>query len=286
MREAWVVARHTVRECARRRVFIVVPIATIAFLALYGLGVHFAFRATEGPIETADGLVDAVTLMGASLVGLSMFVTLFFGAALGIFLTFGAVRGDAELGVLQPLVVRPVARTGLLAGRFLGASALCVAYVLFLYGAAVLITGAIGGWWPDPVVLPGLSLAAGVIIVIALTLLGSIYLAALPNGIAMFMVYGAGLLAGLLGQLGEALSSPTLETTGRIAAWVFPFEALYQAGLNSLTANAATGLTRVIVRLGPLGGAERGGLLLVAWAAAYLALVAGVAVYAFARRDL
>jgi Cu-processing system permease protein len=285
MREAWVIARHTLRECGRRRVFLVVPIATIAYLALYALGVHYAFRSARGTIGTAGGLVDADALTGASLVGLSMFVTLFFGAALGIFLTFSAVRGDAELGVLQPLIVRPVARAGLLLGRFLGAATLCGLYVLVLYGATVWITGATGGWWPDPVLLPGLSLVAGVVVVIALSLLGSIYLAALPNGIAMFMVYGAGLLAGLLGQLGEALGSPTLETTGRVVSWAFPFEALYQAGLSSLTANA-TGLTRVIVQLGPLGGAEHGGPLLVAWSAAYLVLVGVAALHSFARRDL
>lgn len=273
------------RECGRRRVFIVVPVATVGFLALYALGTHYAFRSTEGEIGTPVGLVDARALTGATLVGLSMFVSLFLGSALGIFLSFSAVRGDAEQGLLQPLVVRPVARTGLLLGRFLGASILCGAYVVFLYAASVVITGAIGGWWPSPVALPGLSLAAGVVVVIALTLLGSVFLSALPNGIAMFMVYGAGLMAGLLGQLGDVLSSPTLETTGKVASWVLPFEALYQAGLYSLT-SSATGLTRVIVQLGPLGGAQAAGWPLAVWALAYVAAVGGGALFAFSRRDL
>jgi Cu-processing system permease protein len=218
-------------------------------------------------------------------VGLSMFVTLFLGSALGIFLTFSAARGDAEQGLLQPLVVRPVARAGLLVGRALGATVLCVAYVLVLYGACVVVTGTMGGWWPDPVALPGASLAAAVAVVIALTLLGSVFLSSLTNGIAMFMLYGAGLLAGLLGQLGDVLSSPTLSATGNIASWVLPFEALYQAGLNSLT-SSATGLTRVIVQLGPLGGAQPGGPLLALWSLTYVVAVGGAALFAFARRDL
>jgi Cu-processing system permease protein len=121
--------------------------------------------------------------------------------------------------------------------------------------------------------------------VIALCLLGSVYLSALTNGIAMFMVYGAGLLAGLLGQLGDALGSETLARTGRVASWVLPFEALYQAGLNALT-SSATGLTRVIVQLGPLGGAQAGGPLLPLWAVVYLGTVGAVALLSFARRDL
>ena len=42
--------------------------------------------------------------------GLAMFGMLFLGAVLAVFLTLGAVRGDAERGLLQPLVVRPVSR--------------------------------------------------------------------------------------------------------------------------------------------------------------------------------
>jgi hypothetical protein len=129
------------------------------------------------------------------------------------------------------------------------------------------------------------DLMAGVVVVSALSLLGSIYLSALANGIAMFMLYGAGLLAGLLGQLGGALSSETLENTGRVASWLLPFEALYQAGLDALT-SSATGITRVIVELGPLGGAQAGGPLLWLWVIAYLVLVGLCGLAAFSRRDL
>lgn len=278
------IARLTLRECLRRRVFLVVPIATVAFLGLYGLGNHFAFESirTGGP---GRGFVDAQVLAGATLVGLSMFMTLFLASALAIFLTFSTIRGDAEQGLLQPVVVRPVARSGLVAGRFVGTSLVCGTYALFLYACAVVITHAIGGWKPDPLVLPGFAVVLGVEVVIALSLLGSSIANALPNGIGMFMVYGAGLLAGLLAQLGKALQSPSLETTGQVASWVLPFEALYQAGLYELTAGTS-GATRVIVQLGPLGGASAGGVLLVLWSLVYIGLVGVGTVAVFSRRDL
>jgi ABC-type transport system involved in multi-copper enzyme maturation permease subunit len=285
MSAIWCIARQTVLECRRRRVFLVVPIVTVGFLLLYAIGNYYAFRQVEGTTSFGRGMVDTRSLAGATLVGLSMFTTLFLGAALGIFLTFNTVRGDAETGILQPLAVRPVARSGILIGRFVGASMICCSYVLVLYTGSVLITGAVGHWWPDPVLLPGLSIAAGVAIVISLTLLGSIFLSSLTNGIAMFMVYGAGLLAGLLGQLGNVLNSSALENTGVVTSYALPFEALYQAGLNSLT-SGAQGLTRVIVQLGPLGGAQEGGFLLVVWALAYVAVAGAIALTAFARRDL
>ena len=55
-----------------------------------------------------------------------------------------------------------------------------------------------GDWTPDRVVTPGLELAFGVVIVAALSLLGSVFLTTTANGIAVFMLFGAGLVAGLL----------------------------------------------------------------------------------------
>jgi Cu-processing system permease protein len=279
----WMIAKLTLRECLRRRVFLVVPIATVAFLGLYGLGNHFAFESirNRGP----GGFVDTQVFAGATLVGLSMFMTLFLASALAIFLTFSTIRGDAELGLLQPVVVRPVARSGLVVGRFVGTSLVCAIYASFLYASAVVITETIGGWHPEPLLVPGLAIVLGVEVVIALSLLGSSIANALPNGIGMFMVYGAGLLAGLLAQLGKALASPSLGTTGRVASWVLPFEALYQAGLYELT-SSTSGATRVIVELGPLGGASAGGVPLVVWSMVYIAIVGALSIALFGRRDL
>ena len=217
--------------------------------------------------------------------GLAMFATLFLGVVLAVFLTLGVVRGDAERGLLQPLVVRPLGRSTLLFARWLGAVAVCAPYVVGVYVAAMLITGLTGHWWPDHVVIPGLELAAGVAIVAALSLLGSVFLTATANGIAVFMIFGAGLVAGLLGSIGHALNSHTLQHSAKIAAWLIPFEGLYQDGLREITANT-TGFTGFLLQLGPFGGAYTGGTLLRLWALAYLALVGVVAMAGFARKDL
>ncbi len=283
MNGAGTVALYALRESTRRRVFLVVLILTAGFLGLYAFGAEAAFDSVSGFRGGAQ--IEDEVLTGSTLLGLAMFATLFLGCVLAVFLTLGAVRGDAERGLLQPLVVRPVGRTELLAGRFAAAAGVCAGYVATVYTAAMVITAATGGWWPDHVVTPGLGLMAGVIIIAGLALLGSIFLSASANGIAVFMAFGAGLAAGLLGQIGDALSVETLENVAKVASWLLPFEALYQAGLNSLTEDVR-GATGVIVRLGPFGGAQEGGPLLWLWSAAYLALMGAVARFAFARRDL
>jgi len=120
---------------------------------------------------------------------------------------------------------------------------------------AMLITGAVGGWWPDRVLALGLALAVAVVVIAATALLGSVYLSATANGIAVFRVFGAGLAAGLLGQIGEGLNVESLE---RVFA----------------------------VQLGPFGGAQDPGPFPWPWAALYVGLLGLLARAGFARRDL
>lgn len=286
MRGAAVIVGVTLRECLRRRVLAVVALLTTAFLALYAIATHLAF-ATLGAarVRQAGSFVDAHALAGASLLGLAMFATLFLGAVLAVFLTFNVIRGDAEQGLLQPVVVRPIGRTVFVAARYGAACGICCSYVAIVYGSAVVITGIEGGWWPDSIVVPGLALAGGVCVVAAISLLGSVYMSTIANGIAVLMVYGAGLVSGLLGQIGYALPSQRLQEIGRDASWALPFDALYQAGLHALTANTS-GFTGVIVHLGPLGGAQGAGLSLAVWSVAYVAVVLVATAVGLRRRDL
>ena len=99
------------------------------------------------------------------------------------------------------------------------------------------------------------------------------------------MVFGSGLVAGLLGQLGEALDSETSTNAADTANWFLPFEALYQDALHRITADTA-GFTGVALTLGPFGGAEVAGTQMLVWTAVYVALVCGAALAGFARRDL
>jgi ABC-type transport system involved in multi-copper enzyme maturation permease subunit len=283
MSGAVIIAGFALRESLRKRVFIVVAILTVAFLALYGLGVwQIAKEADE--LGGTDG-VEGEVVAGATLLGLSMFATLFLGAILAVFLTLGAVRGDAERGLLQPLLVRPLSRATFLVGRYVAAAGVCVIYVMFVFLASVVITGVLVDWWPDRVVVPALELGVGVAIIAALALGGSVVLSSTANGIAIFMLFGAGLTAGLLGQIAEALSSDTLEEVSRVAAWVLPFEALYQSALNSITADTF-GFTRFAIDLGPFGGAQTFGGLLWPYVLLYTGAVGAAALWAFRRRDL
>jgi Cu-processing system permease protein len=279
-----VVAGHALRESLRRRVFAVVVVLTLAFGGLYTWGASELFQDVSGFGGNEFGL-DARTLAGATLLGLAMFGTLFLGAILAVFLTLSAVRGDAETGLLQPLIVRPLGRRQYLAGRLLAAGAVAFTYVGIVYAGAVVVTGVTGDWWPDSPVAAGLRLGLAVVVVAALSLLGSIFLTATANGIGVLMIFGAGLLAGLLGSIGDALNSDTLQTIANTGSWVLPFEALYRDALRLLVEDIP-GVTGAIVQLGPLGGSHDAGALLLPWIVVYLVVVAVFGAFVFDRRDL
>jgi Cu-processing system permease protein len=285
LRAAATVVGLSIQEGLRRRVFLAVLVLTVAFLALYGLGAHFAFRDVDEFAAGETRILDPHAFTGATIFGLAMFATLFLGAVLAVFLTLGVVRGDAESGLLQPIVVRPIGRTTMLVARFAGAAVLSGAYVIVVYLAAWAITKATGDWSPDHLLGPALGLALAVAIIAALSLLASTVLSVTAQGIVVFMVFGAGLTAGLLAQIGNAIDSDSLHSIGRTASWALPFEGLYTAGLHALISETS-GLTGVVLQLGPFGGSEPAGPGSVAWAFLYLVGVIAIAAFVFSRRDL
>jgi len=99
------------------------------------------------------------------------------------------------------------------------------------------------------------------------------------------MVFGAGLIAGLLGEIGQAIQSQRLQHIARLAAWVLPFDALYEDALHRLTIDT-TGFAEYVLKLGPFGGSHQAGTPLLTWAVVYLVLVIAAAVAAFSLRDL
>jgi ABC-type transport system involved in multi-copper enzyme maturation permease subunit len=279
------IAGYGFREALRRKVFAVVLVLTAIFLTLLWVACHFAFQHLEHMTPPAGIPVDSRTFAGAFMLGLSMFGTLFLGVVLAIFLTLGVVGGDVERGLLQPLVVRPVGRSTLLLSRFLGAAAIAVVYVLAVYGIGLAIIDLTGNWLPAHKLAPAIELAGAVVIVVAISLLGSVVLSSIANGIAVFMLFGAGLVAGLLASIGHALNSHTIEHISTIVAWALPFEALYQDGLRLISTDA-TGFTSFLLELGPFGGGFVHGWQVRVWAVGYAVVALALAVGLFSRKDL
>jgi len=283
--DARTIIGYALAESVRKRVFVVVLALTIAFVILYGVGVNFAYSEIDDSFFSGEALIDEQALVGGTIFGLGLFAVLFLGSVLAIFLTNGIVRGDAELGLLQPLVVRPLGRGTMLVARYLGAVTATTVYVVVVFTTLALLTAAAGDWTPNHLPEAAALLVAAVAVIAALSVLASVFLASSAQGIAVFMLFGAGLVGGLLGQIGDALSSRSLARVGDVVATGLPFEALYQGALH-LIATDASGVTRVVIELGPFGGSDEVGAGVIAFTGAYVLVVLTLAVRAFGRRDL
>src|SRR5712691_3432891 len=253
-----VIVGYVLREALRRRVLAVVLLLTGIFLVLFWIANHYVHGELNRLQVPRDVPVDARTFASAFLTGLALFATMFLGVVLAVFLTLGAVRGDAERGLLQPLVVRPVGRSTFLVARFLGAIAVTAPYVIAVDLIAVVITGLTMHWWPDRIATPAIEVAAAVAVVTALSLLGTIW---------------------------HVIGSHAIKHASTVAAYLTPFEALYQDALRQLTASTS-GLTGFLLQLGPFGGAYVHGWPVRLWALAFLVLVGAAALTAFRSRDL
>src|SRR5690606_33614403 len=116
--DARLVIGLALNELRRRKSLAVVSALTAVILAAYG------WRASEILGDLADvpaggALAAEETARGAGfiLLGIAVFLTFSLASVLAIFTTMSAVRGDAEQGLLQPLLVRPVARSAVVVGR-------------------------------------------------------------------------------------------------------------------------------------------------------------------------
>ena len=223
-----------IQEGVRRRVFLAVLVLTVGFLALYALGAHFAFQDAD---EFAGGERRSSIRRPSPGRRSSAWRCSRPSSSAPSSPSSSPSAWSAATprpGLLQPLVVRPIGRTTMLLARFAGAAMLSAAYVIVVYLRRLGDHRATGHWSPDHLLGPALALALGVAIIAALSLLASTLLSVTAQGIVVFMVFGAGLTAGLLAQIGHAINSDSLHTIGRVASWALPFEGLYAAGLHAL----------------------------------------------------
>lgn len=282
-----IVAVQALREARRRKVLAVVVVLTALFGLLYCWGAAEVFDGVED--RTTAGfqvtVLDERAIAGSTMVGLAIFGSLFLAVVLATFLSSSAVRGDAESGLLQPVLVRPIGRGHYLVGRFLASSLTSIVFVLIAYFAAVVAIGVIGDWWPAEPVRIAVNLAVAVACVSALALVGSTVMTATATGISVLMLYGAGVVGGMMGAIGESVGSDRLTTIADTLAWLLPFQGLYRDSLLQLIGSIG-GPTGILVQLGPLGSSHSGGPWLLPYTAAYVLGVLVLAKVLLARRDL
>jgi len=289
------IAGHTWKEGLRRRMILVGFLLTAAFVALYGVGVYYAFR--DMAAMTGGAQVGGVSLGALSIdqnmirdlaayetLSFGLFISSFLSAMLVVFLASGMISGDAENGTLQTIVTRPIARVHILLGRYLGYATIYLAYLVLLATSLLLLTWAFSGYSPPSPVQSVVLLAMEGLIILSLVSLGSVVLPPVATGVLVLMAYGLAFMGGVVQQIGILLGNGTAERIGAAVHYVIPSDAFFRMSLNGLAPPRS--ILSAFESGGPFGSPTPPTIAAVLFGAAYLVVCLTVAAYLFERRDI
>ena len=292
-----VVARWTLLEARRRRLLLAGAVLSVAFVALFAVGFVLLYHSQQRSLlqaqaAGADGLTGREELLAVStiLVVLGLYGVQFLAALLGLFLGVASVSPEIDSGALHAVLARPLSRLQYLLGRFLALAGLLAAYVVLMSGALLLTARIVAGYRPgDAGRVVGLMLLE-VLILLAVSLLGSTVLPTLANGVVMLALFGLTWLGGILGFVGAIPpGNELLANLGTATGLLLPADAVWRGASfhllppSFLVATSIAGGQDVgppFVSTAPMAPA------MLAWAVAYPLACLGLAVAAFRRRDL
>jgi ABC-type transport system involved in multi-copper enzyme maturation permease subunit len=280
---ALTVAGLTLREALRRRVVWALLVLTVALLVLSGWGFSklIGLDTELGTMTSGEARLVASLLLNLILFGMSLI------AAIGTaFLAGPTLAGEVESGQALAMLARPVRRSSVLLGKWLGLLTFGCGYIVVAGLAQLLIVRAVVGYWP-PSPAAGLALlAAETIVLLTLALLLSSAISPMASGIVAVGLFGATWVAGVVGGIGGALGNEGVERVGTVSRILLPTDGLWRGAMNAFQDPGA------IAQMGPgeggfpfLSEAPLAPAYL-AWAALWIAVIWGLTALSFHRRDV
>jgi ABC-type transport system involved in multi-copper enzyme maturation permease subunit len=276
------IAGLTLREASRRKVLRALAVLTLALLALSGWGFSkLAGESDFGSLTSGEARLVASQVLNLVMFGLSLI------AALGTaFLAGPTLSGEVESGISLAILARPVHRSAVLLGKWLGLVAFGCGFVA-LAGLAqcVVVRITVDYWPPDPVAALAL-LAAQTVVLLTLALLLSTVISPMASGVVTVGLFGATWIAGVVGGIGDALGNDGVSRVGTVSRILLPTDGLWRGAMHAFQDPTA------LLQFGPeldgfpfLSQAPLAATYLV-WAAVWVAMVWGLAALSFRRKDL
>jgi ABC-type transport system involved in multi-copper enzyme maturation permease subunit len=282
VRTVLTVAALTLREASRRRVLRALAVLTLALLVLSGWGFsRLAAQSDFGTLPSGQARLVASQLLNLVMFGLSLI------AALGTaFLAGPTLAGETESGIALAVLARPVRRSAVLLGKWLGLVAFGSGFVVVAGLAQCVVVRITVDYWPPQPVAALALLAAETVVLLTLGLLLSTVISPMASGVVAVGLFGATWVAGVVGGIGEALRNDGVARVGTVSRVLLPTDGLWRGAMHAFQDPAA------LAQFGPeLDGfpfLSRAPLTVayLGWAAVWVAMVWGLAAVSFRRKDL
>jgi ABC-type transport system involved in multi-copper enzyme maturation permease subunit len=284
MRQIWIVARMTFREAIRRRIVLTGLILGILFLVIFSVGFHLILVDMNEFTVQGGAAVGNIAVNGASNILLlaGLYAVAFLCAAMGALLSSDTLAGEIHSGSIQTIITKPLRRSDVVLGKWLGFAGLLGLYFLLMAGGTVLSIFLQSGYFP-PRMLAGLSLIyLEAILVMTISLAGSSAMPALATGGMVFGLYGLAFLGGWIEQIGALLGNTTAVQIGIVTSLLSPTEALWRRAAFEMQSPLASMLGTTT----PFSAISVPSALMVVYAILYLAVTLIIAINTFRRRDI
>lgn len=277
----------TLRELVRRRLVAAVAILSLIIVAFTAWGMH---RLATAVVDGAPIAEPGVRATAAGIVLLLAFLFSFVVALGAALVGAPALAESIANGEILAVLARPVRRSEIVVGRWLGTVAALGIYVAVTGGLELLVVRVATGYLP-PQPLVALGYLAGVAAVVTTAAIAlATRLPALAAGMVSALLFGLAWIAGIVESIGLALGNTRLADAGTIVALVFPSDALWRGAVYALQPAAfrsiAAGANASGTAVNPFGAPAPPPPALLAWACGWIVAVLAAAVIAFRTRDL
>lgn len=276
MRDVLTIARLTLQEAARRKIFLAALLAGAAFLALYGIGLHFMVREESGKMTLIERRVFLNVLTLAGLYAASLLTTM-----TAVLLPVDTLSGEIASGVIQTVAVRPIRRRDIVLGKWLGHWLVMGAYFVLMAGGVLAILAIRANFTPPRVEagLPLMLLEATVLLTISIA--GGTRLSTVTNGVLAFGLFGLAFIGNWVEQIGTFAGNDTARQVGTVASLIMPSESMWQLAAAQMQPSILRDLGAT-----PFSPLSVPSPAMVWWAVGYVVVTLLIATRAFGRRPL
>ncbi|HEX6488941.1 MAG TPA: ABC transporter permease subunit [Candidatus Dormibacteraeota bacterium] len=284
-----VLARITLVEASRRRLLLALGVLTLVVIAFTAWGFSKIPDIRRGDPGAPPISPVEVKLIASQLLTLVMFMFSGVLALSAVLVSAASISGEAESGVLLSLLARPLSRAEVLLGKALGHAAVVIFYAAAGVALELLVVRlAVGYTPPHPTALFGF-LAAEAVVMVVLTITLSTRLSGMTGGVIALGAYFAVWLGGVVGAIGAAFNNDAITNVGAASRLLLPADGLWRGALWSLEPSSVLAAAQAAGRdssANPFFASAPPPVAYDLWCVFWVAVVVGLALWSFARREI
>src|SRR5256886_6896543 len=279
-----VIARLTIQEASRRRLLLALVILTLIVVGFSAWGFNKITTVTNGAGQTLPA--EQISLITSQLL---IMVTFMFSGVLALSAAVVAgplLSGEVESGFVAGERARPVRRSEVVIGKWLGLAALVTLYAA---GAGGLELGAVawatGYLPPHPVELLAFVAADGLVL-LSLGMLLSTRLSGITAGVIALVAWLMAWIAGVVGDIGTGLQNEALENVGVVSHLLLPSDGLWRGAIYAMEPDTFIAAMRALGTAGranPFAATDPPSASFLAWVVVWFAIALTLSILSFRR---